>query len=211
MIRQGSRMKYRLAVPSRPTASLVGIALVLAAPTAQAQQATMPRDDVVTYSTPPASPAVLEVANPQVEKYQQTAEQAGQIDPRAKAAWLAECRRRANINGTPDDKASRSRSESASDAAKAALTSSATYDYCEAYLDDYYRNYANSTGGGNITYQSQGLPQPAQLARATSAQQAQLPYEEIITEEYIPVRTRSIARRPASRPIRDKRVRLYPR
>jgi hypothetical protein len=88
---------------------------------------------------------------------------------------------------------------------------SAGYDYCEAYLDDYYRNYSQPTAANSYAYQSQALPQPAQLSRNATMQEAQLPYEEIITEEYVPVRTRTIARRSVTRHVRDKRVRLYPR
>jgi hypothetical protein len=205
-------MTQRRLFSLRYKAAFLGLASVLAAPVAQAQQTAIPRDDQVTYS-PPVTPSasVLEVARPQVVEYEAGPEQAGLIDPRAKAAWLTECRRRANLSGVSLSKDRRDKPGSAADEAKAALSDGTVYDYCEAYLDDYYRNYAQSAAGNSYTYQSQGLPQPAQLSRDAAAQQAQLPYEEIITEEYVPVRTRSIAKRNGARPLRDKRVRLYPR
>jgi hypothetical protein len=211
MIRQGFQMPYRQLTSIHCAANLFGMAVTLAGSGAEAKQITIPRDEQVTYmSHPTASASVQDIANPPVVEYESSGDQTAQIDPRAKSAWLSECRRRANLGGIALTKDERETSSSAADAAKAALNGAGGYDYCEAYLDDYYRNYAQTAVAGSYTYQSQALPQPAQLSRNAPAQQAQLPYEEIVTEEYIPIRTHTTAR-SGTRQQRDKRIRLYPR
>jgi hypothetical protein len=179
----------------------IGLTLSLSAPAAFA--APYPAVDAVTLPAEPvpAQPSVQEVANPQTfeQAFETVGEAAGpasQIDPRARAAWLAECRRRANgttLAVTPT-----------------APATARGYDYCEAYLDDYYRNYSQPTAA--YTYQSQPVQQPAQMALAGQTQQMSQPYEEIITEEYVPVysKPRRAARRTVARGTGDKRIRLYP-
>jgi hypothetical protein len=151
-----------------------------------------------------------EIANPPVDY--QTAAEVGSTDSgdgRAKAAWLEECRRRANLH--PPEPSPLGTTQSAANQAKEVLTGHGqrSYDYCEAYLDDYYRNY--SQAGLAYSYGSQGtgsLPQPGQLTRGAATQGSEEPYEEIITEEYVPVRSRSSGRSTVTRVAHDKRVRI---
>ncbi len=56
-----------------------------------------------------------------------------------------------------------------------------TYDYCEAYFDDYYRNYAPP------------------VAAPQGAQQAKPETSEVMTAEYVQVRSRSVPRRQSRR------------
>jgi hypothetical protein len=163
---------------------------------------------MVTFPAAPVQPSLQAVANPQVVLAEPAGDALTLIDPRAKAAWLAECRHRAGITGVANNPSEPDRLSSAVDTAHAAQSGGKSYDYCEAYLDDYYRNYSQVSADNRTTYQSQALPQPAQLALTAAAQQ---PYEEIVTEEYVPVRTRRFAHRLLPRPLRDKRIRLYPR
>jgi hypothetical protein len=151
-----------------------------------------------------------DVANPPTE-YQDASDidPTGAVDARAKVAWLTECRRRANLYNP--SQGALALSGSAADQAKELLTGQGQrgYDYCEAYLDDYYRNY--SQAGTAYSYGNQGnatLPQPMQVARTAATPGIEEPYEEIITEEYVPVRSRSIPRRTETRVVRDKRVRI---
>jgi hypothetical protein len=166
-------------------------------------------------SEQPGQSSVNEVANPEV--YYQAATEAGAAalsDDRAKTAWLDECRRRANLQRGVEDRFSKNSEDTApSDAspARAVLAGQGqpAYDYCQAYLDDYYRNYSQPETAYSYGSQSATiLPQPAQLTLARSAQVSEEPYEEVITEEYVPVYSRSIPRRTVNRLARDKRVRI---
>jgi hypothetical protein len=122
MFRQGFQMTHRRLVAFRCAASLISFALASGAHSAHAQQTAVPGDEQVTYSPPPpANPSVQEVAHPQVVEYETDGDQASQVDPRAKAAWLTECRRRAAMNGVRQNQDEREKSASVADAAKCGL------------------------------------------------------------------------------------------
>ncbi len=154
----------------------------------------------VMQSAPSGLYSPSDVANPPAEyPSAEELDPTGTLDARAKAAWLNECRRRANLLQPGQSAFGPGQSDQRPRG----------YDYCEAYLEDYYRNY--SQNGAAYSYGNLGsaaLPQPMQIARATSNPQVEEPYEEIITEEYVPVRSRSIARRTVTRVVRDKRIRI---
>ncbi len=178
---------------------------------------------------------------------------ANQVDPRAKAAWLDECRRRSDdyygrgrghgsgiigaligglaggvignrIDDGPD-RAGGTIGGAVLGAAVGAIAGNAIgkrsrrgdrdYDYCEAYFDDYYAHYQYQAyappayGYGQAYYQ-------APMVRRAAAQPCT---EEVVTEEYVPVRSRVIYR---AAPVRrtyvptkrirvvpDKRIRVY--
>jgi hypothetical protein len=97
-------------------------------------------------------------------------------------------------------------------AAKKRKLANVGYDYCEAYFDDYYR-----TGG--MTAASQGhhghhghsghAMQPRMVAVSQPSTRPGEPIcEEVVTESYVPVKTRTIPARPR-RSVPDKRIRVY--
>jgi hypothetical protein len=101
-----------------------------------------------------------------------------QVDPRAKAAWLSECRRRMGADKVVlEERKPKKRKGTI----PVVVVPQPTYDYCEAYFDDYYRNYV-----------------PA-VAASQSAQQSKPETTEVVTEEYVPVRSRSMPRRMTPR------------
>jgi hypothetical protein len=128
---------------------------------------------------------------------------AAQVDPRARDAWLRECRRR--VTYYYDDG---HRRRNAGDPG---------YDYCEAYLDDYFRYYAQpgyaGYGQGHHGHHMMMAPRMTMVPARVSRPAAQGPCEEVVTEEYVPERTRTIRRRaPQRAPVRrvpDKRIRVY--
>lgn len=160
-----------------------------------------------------------------------------QVDPRAREAWLTECRRRTAeyygggrnnggiigalvgglaggiIGNRIDDGPDRAGGTiggavlggvvgavAGNAIGKASQRSRSNgYDYCEAYFDDYYRQYN----------QARPAPAPAYYAPSPAAR----PCTEEVVYEYVPVtRSRTIRRpaphRAAPRVIRDKRVRI---
>ena len=143
---------------------------------------------------PAASPAPISHAS-------MSAAAAPQLDPQARDAWLRECRHRTDFYY--DDGHRRRKSVGG-------------YDYCEAYLDDYYRYYAQAgysgyahPGHGHMMMAPRMTMAPTRVASPAAAQ----PCEEVVTEEWVPERTRIIPRRPAQAPVRrpvpDKRIRVY--
>ena len=144
---------------------------------------------------PTASPAPMGAA-PMV------AASAPQLDPQAREAWLRECRRRTDFYY--DDGHRRRKS-------------GAGYEYCEAYLDDYYRYYAQA-GYSGFAHPGHGhmmmmAPRMTMVPARIASPAAQQPCEEVVTEEWVPERTRIIPRRAARAPVRrrapDKRIRVY--
>lgn len=91
------------------------------------------------------------------------------------------------------------------------------YDYCEAYLDDYYRYYAQAGYSGyahpGYGHMMMMAPRMTMVPTRVASPAAQQPCEEVVTEEWVPERTRAIPRRPARAPVRrrvpDKRIRVY--
>ena len=125
------------------------------------------------------------------------------IDPRAREAWLWECRRRSAQTYDDGWRSGHRRNHRANRDGGFPPA----YDYCEAYLDDYYRAYAQPGYGTNPGYPSQTFVQPVAMA-PTQIQQDCQPCEEEV-EEYVPVRTRSIPpRRRSYRPLPDKRIKV---
>lgn len=128
---------------------------------------------------------------------------AARIDPRAREAWLWECRRRtANYYDDGRNRAKRRQHGANHDG-----DLRPAYDYCEAYLDDYYRAYAQPGYGLSYGQPGQTFIQPVAMAPGQMQQDCQPCEEE--TEEYVPVRTRSIPPRARSyRPLPDKRIKV---
>ncbi len=119
-----------------------------------------------------------------------------QLDPRARDAWLGECRRRTAYYYHGGMRHHRGRHGHGGEHAGHAPG----YDYCEAYLDDYYRYY--SQAGVIYGYGPHAMHQmmvPSQVQR-------EVPTEEVVTEEYVPIRSRAIPRRAAPHRSHDKRV-----
>ena len=170
----------------------------------------MPGDSPVTADLPlhtpqlpaPPPPASVPDMRPVWHDSGILAPAAARIDPRAREAWLWECRRRtANYYDDGRNRANR-RQHGANH--EGGLRPG--YDYCEAYLDDYYRAYAQPGYGVN-SGQVQTYVQPVAMAPGQMQQDCQPCEEE--TEEYVPVRTRSILpRRRGYRPLPDKRIRV---
>ena len=124
-----------------------------------------------------------------------------QPDARARDAWLRECRRRTAYYY--DDGYGwhhRHHRDRHDDGHVDGL------DYCEAYFDDYYRTWAQPGYGYAYPVAAYVRPMPMAMAPAPQASQ---PCEEVVTEEYVPVRTRIIPRRPMRR-APDKRIRVVP-
>lgn len=71
------------------------------------------------------------------------------------------------------------------------------YGYCESYFDDYYRTWQPRF----VSYQP-----PMMMAQSGGTRQV----EEVISERYEPLRSRSIPRRRAHRAAHDKRIRVAP-
>lgn len=118
-------------------------------------------------------------------------------DARARDAWLNECHRRTAMYYGGYRKSHRHRDEW--------RRNDSAYSYCEAYFDDYYRTYAHRSHG-------HGHAMQMVMMHAPVAQPASGPCEEVVTTEYVPIRTRIIPRRPAPRRVvpykrvRDKRL-----
>jgi hypothetical protein len=67
---------------------------------------------------------------------------ADQVDPRARTAWLHECRRRMGYSYEADAEEQRNRQAQNEPGGR-------VYDYCEAYFDDYYRTHRQRAAEAN--------------------------------------------------------------
>ena len=123
-------------------------------------------------------------------------------DPRTRDAWMDECHRRTEMyyggyrkrRHHRDDRGhnDRGRDDYRRD--------DRGYRYCEAYFEDYYRTYAQRGHGYAHAMPAHTMPMMMQT-RAPEC-------HEVVTTEYVPIRTRNIPRRPAPRRVvPDKRVR----
>jgi hypothetical protein len=123
-------------------------------------------------------------------------------DARTRDAWLRECRRRTEMYY---EGYHRHRHH---DKNRGHLSGyEGGYDYCEAYFDDYYRTYTQPMHAHPMMMHAS----PMMMAPATVTRTVSQPVEEVITEEYVPMRTRTIPqRRTIRRPLRDKRIRIAP-
>ena len=191
--------------------SAIALALVLVQPVIAAEAPGMPGDSPVTADLPlhtpqlpaPPPPASVPDMRPVWHDSGILAPAAAGIDPRAREAWLWECRRRTAHYYDDGRQYGRRRHHRAND--DGGLRPA--YDYCEAYLDDFYRAYAQPGYGLNHGHPGQIFVQPVAMA-PTQIQQDCQPCEEE-TEEYVPVRTRAILpRRRGYRPLPDKRIRV---
>lgn len=118
-------------------------------------------------------------------------------DSRTRDAWLRECRRRTEMyyDGYRSHRRRHDKDRSYAPG----------YDYCEAYFDDYYRTYTHH-GMMHMHPMMMMASQPATVTRTVSQ-----PVEEVITEEYVPMRSRTIPqRRTIRRAVPDKRIRIAP-
>lgn len=102
-------------------------------------------------------------------------------------------------------------------AAKKRKLANQRYDYCEAYFDDYYRTagMTHSRGGyhGHHHAMQHGHGGHAMHARPMMMSQpttrpGEPICEEVVTESYVPVKTRTIRPRAPRRVVPDKRIRL---
>jgi hypothetical protein len=134
------------------------LALVLAVPAAADQVSSE------TAAVPSAAPSA---------SAQSTTATASQIDPRTRAAWLSECRRRMGYNFIDAQHAVAKRKNRKA----IAVIAVPEYDYCEAYFDDYYR-----------THREQSVAKPSPQASQTVS-----PVTTVtVTDVYGPVRRNTI-------------------
>ncbi len=108
-------------------------------------------------------------------------------DARTRDAWMDECHRRTAMYYGGYRKRGRHHDDSRSE--------NQGSGYCEAYFEDYYRTYAQRNPGYGIAMPMMMQTRPPEC-------------HEVVTTEYVPIRTRVIPRRPAPlRVVPDKRVR----
>ena len=123
-------------------------------------------------------------------------------DDRARDAWLRECRHRTAFYY--DYGGYRHHRRHDSDHGHMGGYEGG-YDYCEAYFDDYYRTYTQPGYGYAYVYPAMAYVRPVAMAPAPVAQSSQ-PVVEVVTEEYVPMRSRTIPRRA----VPGKRIRAAP-
>ncbi len=190
----------------------LALTLLLAVPAAAADgdlpelPAAMPAAPDVPAFPPPAP------VNSQMPQWQGTAAPVMQLDARARDAWLSECRRRTAYyyDSGWGHKHRRHKRDRDHDMGGQGMGHRGGYDYCEAYLDDYYRYYSQSGVAYGQVYMAPVHYRPMQMTMMPAQTQVvSEPVEEVVTEEYVPTRTRFIPRRPARKPMRDKRIRVY--
>jgi hypothetical protein len=193
-------MSFRRFAKTCAAGSALALALTLATSAAAAGLAGELPGDAPTYpalpstSMPQSMPQSMPMpAAPDMRPEWRGANAALQPDGRARDAWLRECRRRTEMYY--DGYRSHRRNERDRGYAGG-------YDYCEAYLDDYYRTYAQPG-------YAHAYAHPVMMAPVTQTYTSR-PVEEVVTEEYVPLRSRYIPRRPARRILRDKRIRVAP-
>ena len=134
-----------------------------------------------------------------------------QPDGRARDAWLRECRRRTAMYYDNDGYRHHRRHDRHDRHDRQWDRGyEGGYDYCEAYFDDYYRTYTQPGYGYGYGYPQMGYVLPVPMMMQQQVYQTRQPVEEVVTEEYVPMRSRIIERRPARRIIRDKRIRVAP-
>ena len=148
----------------------------------------------------PAAPSLH--GAPDMRPVWQGASSAMMPDARTRDAWMDECHRRTEMyyggyrkrRHHRDDRGhnDRGRDDYRRD--------DRGYSYCEAYFEDYYRTYAQRGHGYAHAMPAHTMPMMMQT-RAPEC-------HEVVTTEYVPIRTRNIPRRPAPRRVvPDKRVR----
>ena len=188
-------MSFRRFADTCLAGSALALALTLAAPAA-----AQPVDAPAMPALPSASMPMP--AAPDMRPEWRGTGAAMQPDGRARDAWLRECRRRVDMyyDGY------RSHSRRDRDRAYAG-----GYDYCEAYFDDYYRTYSQPGYAYAYPMMMHARPMMMAPAPATVTRTVSQPVEEVITEEYVPMRTRTIPhRRTIRRAAPDKRIRIAP-
>ena len=179
-------MSFRRIAEICGAGSALALALIMATPAAAAD--AMPGDG-------PSYPA----AAPDMRPEWRGGGYAAQVDPRARDAWLSECRHRTALyyyRGGHRHHHHHGHDKN--------MDPAAGYDYCEAYFDDYYRTY-RQPGFGYIGYERPMMMMPPPAYQGSSGQR-----EEVVTEEYVPLRSREIPHRRARHVIHDKRVRVAP-
>ncbi len=197
-------------------AAASALALAFAAPAAAQMDAGLPELPSVTAaapdlpSFPPPAPGTVPMPPAPAMAWQgASAAPALQLEPRARDAWLGECRRRTTMyydTGWGHGKRKKRGKQGHDDH----MSYRGGYDYCEAYLDDYYRYYAQPGAGYGHAYMVPMRPMQMTMMPAQTREVSQ-PVEEFVTEEYVPVRTRTVAPRRTirSKRVRDKRIRVY--
>ena len=140
--------------------------------------------------------------------WQGAASAPGMPDERAREAWLRECHRRTELYYDGWDQGGWDKRRHRRDR-RDHHGSAPGYSYCEAYLDDYYRTYAQPGYVQAYAVPMMAHPRPMAMNPAPMAH-ADQPCEEVVTTEYVPELTRTIPRRPAPRAAPGKRIRVTP-
>jgi hypothetical protein len=125
-------------------------------------------------------------------------------DSRTRDAWLHECRQRTAYyydNGGHYRHYRRHDRDWAPDYGYAP-----GYDYCEAYFDDYYRTYTQP--GYAYAYPAMVGMRPVAVAQSYQTNAPRV--EEVVTEHYESIRSRTIPSRRIRPAMHDKRVRVSP-
>jgi hypothetical protein len=156
-----------------------------------------------------------------------------QVDPRAREAWLGECRHRMSYRdrdnglgglliggvagGVIGNRVAGRHHRTEGTIAGAVVGMAidrgedgrGDYDYCEAYFDDYYAHYAPGGYGYGAYGYGYAYAVPMMMVRVPHHQVRDRDcVEEVVSEEYVPVRRRVIPRAP--RLVPDKRIRIAP-
>ena len=201
-------MSLRNLATTCSAASAFALALALATPAAAAgsdgpgDAASLPAAPAMPMPMPMPMHAPGMPGGPDMRPvWQGSASAPGRPDERTRDAWLRECHRRTEFYY--DGWGKRHRRGRRGDH----HSSEPGYSYCEAYFDDYYRTYAQPGYAHAYAAPMMGYVRPLPMAHAPMAQ-ASGPCEEVVTTEYVPVRSRFIPRRPAPRRVPDKRQRM---
>jgi hypothetical protein len=187
-------MSFRNVGRIRASVGIGVLALAFALPASAEETVNPPPAPELPLHTPPlpGSPPPEGTADvrPEWQGSPILAPATSQIDPRAREAWLWECRRRTAQSYHSGWRGHRHRHD-----ADHANARGPAYDYCEAYLDDYYRAYAQPAYAYPRSFMPMHVPQ-------ISAPR------EVEIEEYVPARTRSVPQRRRVRPVPDKRIKV---
>ena len=204
MCRQGNVMFLRHFAAISSAASALALSLMLATPAAAAASDSDMPGDAPAYPGAPLPAATMPSGPDMRPAWHGTASEPGMPDTRTRDAWLSECQRRTAFYY--DGWGRRHHRRHHGDHGDRADTGPG-YSYCEAYFDDYYRTYAQR--GYSQAYAVPMMTYARPMVAQPVAQQAG-PCEEVVTTEYVPVRTRYIPRRAAPRAMPDKRIRIAP-
>lgn len=206
-------MSFRGFAETCVAGSALALMLALATTTAAAELADqMPGDASAMPAAPSMPSTTMPIPGmpmptaPDMRPEWRGASAAMQPDGRARDAWLRECRRRTEMYYDGSGHHRHHRRDRDRDQAYVG-----GYDYCEAYFDDYYRTYTQPGYGYAHAYPTMVYMQPVAMAPVqTTYTQTSQPVEEVVTEEYVPIRRRVIPHRRIRHAVPDKRIRVAP-